>query len=206
MEPQKAAEELQVIRQLMERPIRFSTMSGLSGIVAGCAALCGAVACREAFLRLDEEVALRIGMLIWAIVFAVACASATVLTRLREKRRGMPFWSPVKRRILLTILPAFVAGAGLTCAIVFRYYLRGGWDSVYQGYLIPAVWMLFYGLALWQVGDFSPPEVRTLGVAFLAAGLVTTAFGQFRPYWAMGLTFGGFHVAYGIVVWIRHGG
>ena len=78
-----------------------------------------------------------------------------------------------------------------------------GWE---EGYLIPAVWMLFYGVALWEVGQFSPIEVRLLGACFIAGGLVTAALCQWHPYWAMGVTFGGFHVVYGVVVWIRHGG
>ena len=54
----------------------------------------------------------------------------------------------------------------------------------------PAIWMLFYGVALWQLGEFSPVEVRLLGVVFLAAGLVSAGFFQASPYWALGLTFG----------------
>lgn len=48
--------------------------------------------------------------------------------------------------------------------------------------------------------------MRFLGAAFILAGLAAGAFCQPRPYWAMGITFGGFHIVYGIIVWIRHGG
>ena len=72
--------------------------------------------------------------------------------------------------------------------------------------LVPGLWMLFYGVALWQVGLLSPVEVRLLGAAFLLAGLATAMWFQLHPYWALGVTFGGFHVVYGAAVWIRHGG
>jgi hypothetical protein len=88
-------------------------------------------------------------------------------------------------------------------AIVYRWWVQAGpnmWG------LIPAVWMLFYGVALWQVGLSSPGEVRLLGAAFILAGLLAGAFFHASPYLTLGTTFGGFHIVYGTVVWIRHGG
>jgi hypothetical protein len=66
--------------------------------------------------------------------------------------------------------------------------------------------MLFYGVACWQVGGFSLGEIRIMGAAFILAGIVSAGWLQPYPYWALGFTFGGFHIVYGIVVWIRHGG
>lgn len=203
MKAERAAEELKVIRQLMERPIRVSTMSGLSAILAGLAALAGCWADAAVCATWPPEEAFWINLPVWAGVFALALLATVLLTRLRERRQNMPFWSRIKTRILLTILPPFVAGVGLTLVITGRWYAGIGPN---QGGLIPAVWMLCYGLALWQLGGFSPREVRILGAAFILAGLVAAAAGQLSPYWSLGLTFGGFHIVYGIVVWIRHGG
>ncbi|KPK84728.1 MAG: hypothetical protein AMJ81_04865, partial [Phycisphaerae bacterium SM23_33] len=66
--------------------------------------------------------------------------------------------------------------------------------------------MLFYGVALWQVGEFSVREARVLGAAFILAGLAAGAFLQPYPYLTLGVSFGGFHIAYGAVVWMRYGG
>ena len=206
MKADKAGEQLKVIRQLMERPVRYSTMSGVSGILAGAAALVGLALDQHFWTRLAPNEALVVNMFVWGGVFVAALTAALVLTRLREKRQGMPFWSPVKRRILSTILPPFVAAIGLTAAVAGRFGVQGGWDTIPQGYLIPAIWMLFYGVALWQVGQFSPVEVRLLGAGFIAAGLATAAVATSYPYWAMGITFGGFHVVYGVGGCVRHGG
>jgi hypothetical protein len=204
MNADKAAEELKVIRQLMERPVRYSTMSGLSGILAGTAALAGlALDWRVSEVyRDDPRTAMRLCLAVWAGVFATAFAGVVVLTRLREIRQGMPFWSPAKRRILMTILPPFIAGVGLTLAIACRWYASGGPN---QWGLIPAIWMLFYGVACWEVGGFSLFEIRIMGAAFIAAGLIA-GWLQPDPYWAIGVTFGGFHMVYGVAVWARHGG
>jgi len=216
MDASKATEELTVIRQLMERPIRFSSMSGLAAIQAGLWAVAGLACDHIVFARArDGRVALVVSMAVWAGVFALALAGVVVLTRRRERKRGMPWWSPVKRQILSTILPPFIAAIGLTLTICVRFmYVQGRPDAplwlwswvLAQGYLIPAIWMLFYGVTLWQLGRFSPGEVKVLGAAFIAAGLGTALVWQWQPYWAMGITFGGFHILYGIVVWIRHGG
>ena len=41
MDDATALEELKVIRSLMERPVKYSTQSGLAGILAGIIALAG---------------------------------------------------------------------------------------------------------------------------------------------------------------------
>ncbi|MBI5722988.1 MAG: hypothetical protein HZA50_03440 [Planctomycetes bacterium] len=203
MEPDRAAAELKVLRQLMERPIRFSTMSGLSGIFAGIAALAGCAAGWHISGRFSPQSSMAVHMLVWAGVFVAAFVAAVVLTRIREIRRGMPLWSKIKGRILLTILPPFVIAAGLTATLVVG---AAGQPDAEQWGLIPAIWMAFYGLTLWQIGDYAPPEVRLLGAAFLAGSLLSAAWGQQNPYWSLGLTFGGLHIVYGLIVWIRHGG
>ncbi len=212
MDAERASEELKVIRQLMERPIRYSTQSGLSGILAGVAALLGVAADWYVCEIYAPDVAMWINLFVWGGVFLAAFTSAVVLTRLRELRMGMPFWSPIKMKILRTILPPFVAGVGLTAAVMYRWHGRIGPN---QWGLIPAIWMTFYGVALCQVGEFAVRELRMLGTAFIASGLIAGAFYQYTipglepgtaPYWTFGIAFGGFHLIYGTVVWVRHGG
>jgi hypothetical protein len=206
MDTEKAAADLKVIRQLMERPIRFSTMSGLSGIWAGLVALAGLAVDHFVSRRLPGEQGVWIILGDWAGVFVLAFAGAWTFTRRREKRQGMPAWSGVKTRVLLTILPPFVAGVGITAIIILRWTFARATPSLDQFDLVPAIWMLFYGVALWQLGEFSPREVRLLGAAFVLAGLATAALFQESPYAALGATFGGFHLIYGAIVWIRYGG
>jgi hypothetical protein len=215
MDSQKAAAELKVIRQLMERPVRYSSMSGLSGILAGCVTLAGlvtdALVCEHWGVG---STTMWINLCVWAGVFLAALAGTLGLTRVRELRQGMPLWSPIKRKILMTILPPFVAGAGLTAAIVSRWYTH---QAPNEWGLITPAWMLFYGVACWQVGEFSIRELRFMGAAFILAGLLSAAFWQASvpglnlppgtaPYLTLGATFGGFHIVYGVVVRIRYGG
>jgi hypothetical protein len=209
MDAQRAAEELKVIRALMERPIRFSTMSGLSGIIAGAAALAGLAVDYPVWAEATDATldhAMYTSGIIWGCVFVVALASVVLLTWRREKAQGMGrFWTPVKFRILRTILPPFLAGLGLTAAIVLRVWSAPSSDL---WMLLAPLWMALYGLALWQVGQFSVPPIGAMGAAFIVAAVVSAlspGLAQ-NPVLTMGLTFGGFHIVYGVVVWVRYGG
>ena len=217
MDANKATQELAVIRQMMARPIRFSAMSGMAAIWAGLMTIAGVGADYWvwAFWADHPDGAMIASMGVWCGVFAISLLGVVLLTWRRERREKMPFWSPVKKRILVTVLPPFVASMGLTAILALSFLtavtptpvgsLVGEW-SIAQGMLIPAIWMLFYGVTLWQLGQFSPVEVKVLGAAFILAGLATALLWQWEPYWAMGITFGGFHILYGLVVWARHGG
>ena len=183
MDPQHAADELRTIRELMERPIRYSDDERAVGH-PGRAGRPGRGAGRQFHLRPiqpgDGLPGQQPGL---AGAFLTPPASTLALTRIREKRQGLAGWSSVKRRILLTILPPFVAGVGLTCAIVYRW---SGHDGPNQWGLIPAIWMGFYGVALWQVGEFSIAPLRVMGAAFVLAALATAAFWQAWPVRAAG--------------------
>lgn len=199
---QKASEDLRVIRQLMERPIRCSAMSGLSAIVAGTIGLVGLGLDYYFSLRYEPMVAFQILLLVWGGVLVTAVASVTFLTRLRERKQGIPFWSPAKRRLLIMLLAPFIAGVGLTLVIAGRWLVGTGPN---EWGLIPAIWMACYGIACWQVAEVSNRELRYMGGAFILASLLAASF-QTYPYLMLGGAFGGFHVVYGVVVWIRHGG
>ncbi len=208
MENEKAIEELKVIRALMERPIRYSTLSGKSAVLAGLAAAAGTAADWAVGFsapRADPEAAILASVVIWLGVLAVAATGTILLAWQQEKRRGLPFWTSIKRRILATVLPILVASLGLTAGIVLHglsHPESDAWD------LLVPIWMLFYGVALWQLGLLSEPPVRVLAGAFLVAGLACGLVPALldSPTPVMGATFGGFHIVYGLYVWRRYGG
>ncbi|MBS3822054.1 MAG: hypothetical protein GVY16_00820 [Planctomycetes bacterium] len=205
MDSDRARRELKALRELMERPVRYSTQSGLAAIWAGAVALLG--------LWLDDwlveryidqpRLCAQTTLAAWAGIFALASAGVLLLTRLRERKAGMPLWSQIKTRILLTIAMPWLAGIGVTLVIFGRWYYGLGPN---QWGLIPPLWMLCHGIACWQVGESSIRELRWMGLAFVVGGLVTAGGFQTYPYWSLGLTFGGLHLIYGIIVTIRYGG
>ena len=195
MTPEQAAEHLRVIRDLMERPIRNTTRSGLSGIVAGVLALGGCAATWRLADGAPTEPTVALG-LVWLGVLVSAAGIDLLLTWRRAAKLGQAYWKRGQRQTALAIAPGFVIG-GLMTGLLVRY----------QGHeFIPFFWMVFYGMAVWSVGLFSVVEVKVLGAAFLAAGVLGLVFWVAHPLAAMAVSFGGFHLLYGAVVWARHGG
>ena len=66
--------------------------------------------------------------------------------------------------------------------------------------------MLFYGLALISASTISLRELFVMGIGFIIAGIVTMFALTDHPMLMMGISFGGFHLIYGVYMWVRHGG
>jgi hypothetical protein len=197
MNPTQAAEHLRVIRELMERPIRSTTRSGLSGVVAGVLALAGCAATYRIAPDFTGRTAPPVAVgLVWLGVLVLATVLDLFISWQRTRELGRSFWTRTTRQTALAIAPAFLLG-GISTWI---FASHGAW------HYIPAAWMIYYGLAAWSIGMFSIAEVKVLGAAFIAAGVVCHFHFLDQPVAALAATFGGFHLVYGVVVWKRHGG
>jgi hypothetical protein len=184
-----AQENLRIIRNLMERSTRYSTFSGLSGVLAGTASIVGCLVTRALTARtgVEDDGAF---LLTWSLVIVFAIGADYLLMKRRAKRVGKTIVSQLGKQMLLASAPGLGTGALLTLFLL-QHGLR---VHVYP------LWMLCYGSAVAAVGLFSQREVSYLGAAFLLAGAATlflpVAFGL--P--AMGLVFGGFHIVYGLIM------
>jgi len=196
----EARDHLRVIRQTMERSTQYSTLSGWSGILIGLTALAGVWLTRAIVggrvVTLD---AVRADSGQLAVVWGMALVMAVAIEFLCNKRRAASVGKRVVSRlgahILLAATPAFFSGAVLTLFF-------------YQHNLVPyilGIWMLFYGLAICAVGLFSVRPVTYLGSAFVASGAITLLAPVATHLYLMAVTFGGFHIAYGIIMARRHG-
>lgn len=69
--------------------------------------------------------------------------------------------------------------------------------------LTPSLMLLFYGLALYNAGNYTIPEVRLMGIAQVGLGLFSAWFIEFGLLlWAIG--FGVIHIIYGIYMHFRY--
>lgn len=196
---QEAEENLRVIRELMERSTRYSTFSGLSGICAGLFSILGCLVQRFWVLSLPASERLVAFTINWTLVIALTIGADFFLTKRKAPLVGKTILSRLGRQMVVASAPGLLTGALLTLFLL----QQGHMDQVYP------VWMLSYGSAVCAVGLFSQKEVGRLGRAFLTAGALTLALGlltALQPYIASlglfitALTFGGFHIAYGLIV------
>jgi hypothetical protein len=199
---EEARENLRVIRQTMERSTKYSTLSGLSGVLIGLVAIVGVVISRSIFAvhgavvdrNSEHEQLWQIGA-VWTAVLVIAVAIEFLANKRRAAGIGKHVVSQLGAHIVLAALPGFLAAAVLTTFFVMHGLLFSIWG----------VWMLCYGLAICAVGLFSVKPVSALGAAFVLAGAVTLLLPPAAQLPMMAVTFGGFHIGYGILMARRHG-
>jgi hypothetical protein len=189
-EVREAEENLRVIRELMERSTKYSTFSGLSGILAGAYSIVGCLVTYMFNQRPAYADSFRVPFLItWSAVIALAIGTDYLLMKRRAARVGKRIVSRLGKQMVYAAGPGLGAGALLTLWLVQHSML----SDVYS------IWMLCYGIAVCAVGQFSQREVKFLGVAFLLAGALTLLVPPLGlPM--MALAFGGFHIVYALVI------
>jgi hypothetical protein len=196
----EARENLRIIRQTMERSTKYSTLSGLSGILIGIVAIIGVAVTRAMLSRvwLTAHPAFRPETVIvvgWAVAAVVAIGIEFVANKRRAVRVGKHLASPLGAHIIVAALPSFFIGAVLTAFLALHGLI----------YFIWGAWMICYGLAICAVGLFSVRMVSYLGMAFVLAGAVTLFLPPDVQLTMMAAAFGGFHILYGTVMARRHG-
>ena len=198
MESDWAAENLRVIRTLMERSAVYRRA------LAPTTLLVGGIGLGAAFIGWMAGVQTpRAFGIYWLCVCLVAIIGAFLVVRRQALRESEPFWSPPTRRVAQALLPGFFAG--LVCGILI---LAPGNDPG-QAWWLPPVWMVLYGLTLHSAGFFMPRGIRLFGWIFVLCGCAVLAAlrvqnqGNGLPetvqaHGLMGATFGALHVAYGV--------
>lgn len=208
---QQPLEDLQHIKNMMERSSRFISLSGLSGIAAGICALAGAwfannvivesggpSAYRAVVTRSIESETLQefMGHRLFQIAVFTFCAAlffSFLFTYLRSKKNKIPLWGSTAQRLTINVAVPMAAGG----IYLFKQMQFGNYGLIAPGCLI------FYGLALVNASKYTLGEVRYLGYCQLLLGIINCWFVGYGLYfWAMG--FGVLHIIYGIVMWYRY--
>ncbi|MBI3414604.1 MAG: hypothetical protein HY043_04670 [Verrucomicrobia bacterium] len=203
MEPNWAAEHLQVIRTLMERSALYrralAPVMLLTGVIGLLAASAGG------FLQIDSP---RGFVGYWLSVSLLPLIGSFVLVRRQALRDAEPFWSPPTRRVLQALLPPFAAG--FIVGVILLFHLTGldtRSASVLAMLWLPLGWVVLYGCAIHAAGFFMPRGMKVFGWVILLGGCGIFALGIPdipRPWYAhgiMGVFFGALHLAYGVYLY-----
>jgi len=195
----KELETLQDIKQIMERSSRFISLSGWSGIAAGCCALAGAaivypiVTDRYADGGLYSAAETKFMLLVAAGTFIAALISALFFTYIRSKRLNIPVWGNSSKRLIWSIAVPLVAGGTLLLKMVcFGYF----------GLIAPGC-LIIYGISLFTGSKQTLGEIKYLGYSEIALGCISLFFiGYGLIFWTIG--FGILHIVYGILMWLKY--
>lgn len=208
-ESREHLQTLTEIRSLMERSSKFLSLSGLSGVSAGVIALAGAVV---VYMRLRTSwfTALSYDRLelydsashqqieqflvtVALIVLAAALLSGTYFTVRKARRQGQTVWNGSSRRLLWAMAVPLATG-GIFCLALLHYNLL--WLA------FPAT-LIFYGLALLNVGKYTLRDVESLGYCEIGLGLLSLFWPGYNLLtWAIG--FGVLHIVYGLAMYYKY--
>ena len=203
MENKSVHQDLESIRQLMERSVKFVSLSGLSGILAGIYALIGAVlAYREIYSgRVVRTVEYYRGhfpmvkslFLIATLVLAASLVTGWFFSYRKAKKLNTKMWDSTSKRLLINLaVPLSIGGFFTLIMVDYGYYN-----------LIAASGLLFYGLALVNASSNLYDEVRYLGYCELIVGVCAALWPGFGLYfWAIG--FGLLHILYGSMMYKKY--
>jgi hypothetical protein len=185
----RAMDDLRFIRETMERSASFTHVSGLGGVLMGVIALvAGAV---------GRIVATPTAWLVvWLGAAALSFAVAAWAMARKSRAEGVSLLSGPGRRFAWNMVPPLLAGAILTFGLA-----RAGYYD-----LLPPVWILLYGAGIVTGGSYSVRPVPLMGAGFMLAGALALVS---PPTWGdayMVAAFGGLHIAFGLVIWRKHGG
>ncbi len=201
-------EDLQAIREIMERSSKFLSLSGLSGVFAGVCALIGAavayfIILDSGHIRYDEYLRslgssptsnIRLFLVIDALfVLLFAILGAIYFSFRKAKKANQPFWTNSTRRLLGHLLIPLASGGIFALILVLRNNID----------LVASVMLIFYGLSLVNAGKFTLGEIHYLGLTEIVLGILAGIFiNHGLLFWVIG--FGVVHIVYGTVMYYRH--
>jgi predicted lysophospholipase L1 biosynthesis ABC-type transport system permease subunit len=201
-------DDLNAIRKMMERSSKFLSLSGLSGIFAGGFALAGAavayliltnsgsIAMNDQYENLAGKIdqTIKIKLIVDALaVLVLAFGSAVIFSARKARKKKIHIWDQTTRTMLYHLFIPLVAGGVLAIILMLKNHMN----------MVPAITLLFYGLALVNAGKFTLSEVHYLGLCEIILGLVAAIFLQYGLiFWTIG--FGILHILYGIIMYRKY--
>jgi hypothetical protein len=196
--------DLASIRSAMDRSGKFLSLSGLSGILAGCYALTGAVAAyaiayypispsdHRLFTVNSQELILKI-LIIGVLVLVASISTVLLLSSRKARRMKATLWNATSRHLLMNTAIPLIAGG------IFVLIL------LHNGLIVMAASssLIFYGLALIQGSPNTYDEVRYLGFCEIGLGLISALLpGYELVFWSLG--FGVLHIIYGAILYNKY--
>ncbi|MDQ3372739.1 MAG: hypothetical protein M3521_02480 [Acidobacteriota bacterium] len=185
----RAMDNLQFIRETMERSTSFTAVPGYGGVFMGLTAIAASIIANQQPLVKDW-------LTVWLVEAILAFAIGLFAMWQKSKISETPLNSAPARKFVLSFLPPLI------CAVILTF---GLWRFSFFEAIIPS-WLLLYGAAVITGGSFSVRVVPVMGWCFIVLGTIAfavpTSFGNLL----MGLGFGVLHIIFGAIIARRFGG
>ncbi len=217
MEANRAAENLQTIRTIMERSALYRRALAPIMIWCGVVGIIGGLVGWKMEINSDRGF-----VLFWAGAAVLALTRSFFLVRQQAMKDCEPFWSPPTRRVTQALIPPFFIG--LVASATFAAYSH--FDDPFFHIVLIFGWTWLFGCAIHSAGFFMPRGIKWFGWIFIGVGCallwwltnninvvatlvdeMSSSYPRLRqkilsPHLLMGGIFGGLHLAYGIYLYL----
>jgi hypothetical protein len=197
MDEAQAERDIKLIRQIMERSAHYMNFSGVSGIVAGMLALAGCWATYWIAYNVPEKRQDPLYLTTWIAILILAICQDFVLGQRKARKRGEAFFTPATAQVIRAVVP----GVFIAFVLSLQALRLGQLD------IIPAIWALGYGAAVFAAGLFTVREVRVFGILQMATGAVGLFFfsQSENSLYLLAVSFGLYHILYGLWMTRKYG-
>src|SRR5688572_30305317 len=186
---ERAMDNLQYIRETMERATAFTGISGWGQVAIGVTALAAS------FLA-SQQKSFKGWLAVWIAEAVIALLIAGWSMDRKARAAKMPLLSGPGRKVAFSLSPPIFAGALIT-VVLYRAGLT---------HAIPGLWLLLYGVGVVTGGMFSVSAVPIMGLCFMAMGAAAFWAPAGLADWFMAAGFGGLHIVFGVIIARRYGG
>ena len=186
-----AENNIRYIRDAMERASAFTSIPGWGGLIIGFTAMAAA-----GFAQMFTRTNVWIWLAIWLSEAVIAGVIAAVTMFRKARRSNVSLVSRTSRRFFVAYFAPVIAGAVLTYVLA-----RVGTLAV-----LPAVWLLLYGVSFVSCGAFSIRLVPVMGLCYMALGIIAAIVPLSAGNILLGAGFGGLHVIFGFLIARNYGG
>jgi len=186
---ERAMDNLQFIRETMERASAFTGISGWGQVAIGITAVAAA-------LLSSRQPTFKAWLTVWLAEGVVSLLIAGWSIDRKARAAQMPLLSGPGRKVAFSLSPPLFVGALLTVVL----YQAGLTNA------IPGVWLLLYGTGVVTGGMFSVSVVPIMGLCFMALGAVALFMPPSLANYFLAAGFGGLHIIFGVIIARRYGG
>jgi hypothetical protein len=185
----RAIDNLQFIRETMERSTHFTAVPGYGGIFMGVTAAAAAYIA-------NNQPDVKDWLTVWLAEAFLAFAIGLFATWQKAKISKTSLLSAPAKKFAMSFLPPLLGGIFITLGL---------WRFGHFEMMIP-VWIICYGAAVVCGGAFSVKAVPIMGWCFIALGAIAFFLPAGHYNSMMGLTFGVLHIVFGVIIARKFGG
>ncbi len=185
----RAMDNLQFIRETMERSTHFTAVPGYGGIFMGLTAIAASVVA-------NNQAHVKDWLIVWIAEAVLAFAIGLFAMWQKSKIANMPLNSAPAKKFAKSFLPPLICGVVLTFGL---------WRFGFFEPMIPA-WLLLYGAAVICGGAFSVRVIPVMGWCFVALGAIAFLLPAGYGNSVMGFGFGILHIVFGFIIARKFGG